>query len=245
MNDQSPMGHNQGPAFNPDVVEQLTEQAQEVSATAAEWANTEVSDDETAAKLKDFLDSAKKLQNGVEARRKEEKQPFLDAGREVDKAFKTVHDIIQRAGELAKGPLAKYLAQKEREAEEQRRKEAEEARRKQEEAERERQIAENNKNAAAQLAAEEKAKEAAEEAKAAEAPAKAKIGSATGTGSKATSLRTVRSAKITSINQAILHFREHPDVRDVILRLANAEIRASKGADITIPGIEVVSEKKL
>lgn len=245
MNDQTPMGHNNGPAFNPEIIDELAKQAQDISATAAEWAKTEITDQETASKLKDFLDGAKKTQNSVEARRKEEKQPFLEAGREVDDAFNRVKDIIQRSGEAAKAPLVKFLKEEERKAEEQRRKEAEAARLKEEEAERERQIAENNQNAAAQIEAEEKAAEAAEEAKQAEAPAKVKVGSATGTGSKATSLRTVRKAELVSVNQAMLHYRNHPDMEDLLLRLANADIRASKGADITIPGIKVITEKKL
>lgn len=246
MNDMTPpAGHNNGPAFNPETVEKLTEEAQQISATAAEWANSEVTDDETAGRLKDFLDGAKRLENSVEERRKQEKQPFLEAGREVDAAFNSVKDMIQRSGTLAKAPLAKYLAEKQRKAEEERRKEAEAARKLQEEAERERRIAEESQNAQAQLEAEKKAKEAEEATKAAEAPVKAKVGSATGTGTRATSLRTVRKAKITSINQALLHYRDHPDITDTILRIANAEIRASKGADITIPGIEIITEQKL
>lgn len=191
------------------------------------------------------LDTARAKLKEIEERRKIEKQPFLDAGRDVDTAFNRVKDIIEKAGKLAKAPLEAYLKEQQRIAEERRRAEQEAARKAAEEAERERLIAERNRNAAAMVEAEEKAKEAAEAAKAAEAAARAKVSSATGTGSKSTSLRTVRYAQITNINQAMLHYRGHPDLAECITRLANADIRAAKGAAITIPGIEIIEEQKL
>ena len=126
-----------------------------------------------------------------------------------------------------------------------RRAEQEAARKAAEEAERERLIAERNRNAAAMVEAEEKAKQAAEAAKAAEAEARVKVSSATGTGANRTGLRTVRSARISNINQAMLHYRGHADLVECITRLANADIRAAKGAAITIPGIDIIEEQKL
>ena len=43
----------------------------------------------------------------------------------------------------------------------------------------------------------------------------------------------------------MLHYRDHPDLVAVILKLANADIRAAKGEAINIPGIEVKTERKL
>jgi hypothetical protein len=43
----------------------------------------------------------------------------------------------------------------------------------------------------------------------------------------------------------MLHYRGHADLAECITRLANADIRAAKGAKITIPGIDIIEEQKL
>ena len=113
------------------------------------------------------------------------------------------------------------------------------ARKAAEEAERERLIAERNRNAAAMAEADEKAKKAAEARKAAEAEARVKVASATGTGTNRTGLRTVRSARLSNINQAMLHYRDRQDLHDLIVRMDNADIREAKGHSIKIPGIDI------
>ena len=239
------IGHNNGPVFNTEVVDAFAAEATEIADAASEWAGVEIASDTKAGELKDFLDTARAKLKEIEDRRKAEKQPFLDAGRDVDTAFNRVKDIIEKAGKLAKAPLEAYLKEQQRIAEERRRAEQEAARKAAEEAERERMIAERNRNAAAIIEAEEKAKKAAEAAKAAAAPARAQVSSATGTGSNRTGLRNHRSAQITNINQAMLHYRGHADLAECITRLANADIRSAKGAQITIPGIDIIEEQKL
>ena len=244
-NEQAGIGHNKGPVFNTEVVDAFTAEATEIADAASEWANVKITTETKAGELKDFLDTARAKLKEIEERRKVEKQPFLDAGRDVDTAFNRVKEVIEKAGKLAKGPLEAYLKEQQRIAEERRRAEQEAARKAAEEAERERLIAERNRNAAAMVEAEEKAKQAAEAAKAAEAEARVKVSSATGTGANRTGLRTVRSARISNINQAMLHYRGHADLVECITRLANADIRAAKGAAITIPGIDIIEEQKL
>jgi len=239
------IGHNNGPVFNTEVVDAFAAEASEIADAASEWAKVAIGNETKAGELKDFLDTARAKLKEIEDRRKVEKQPFLDAGRDVDTAFNRVKDIIEKAGKLAKAPLEAYLKEQQRIAEERRRAEQEAALKAAEEAERERMIAERNRNAAAIIEAEEKAKKAAEAAKAAAAPARAQVSSATGTGSNRTGLRNHRSAQITNINQAMLHYRGHADLAECITRLAKADIRAAKGAKITIPGIDIIEEQKL
>lgn len=239
------IGHNKGPVFNTEVVDAFTAEATEIADAASEWANVEITTETKAGELKDFLDTARAKLKEIEDRRKVEKQPFLDAGREVDAAFKKVTGIIEQAGKLAKTPLEAFLREQQRIADEKRRAEQEAARKAEEEAERERQIAERNRNAAAMAEAEEKRKEAEEAAKAAEKERRARVASATGTGANRTGLRTIRSARIKNINQAMLHYRERAELAEVITRMANADIRAAKGAEITIPGIDIIKEQKL
>jgi len=239
------IGHNKGPVFNTEVVDAFAAEAAEIADAASEWGGVDITTEAKAGQLKDFLDTARAKLKEIEDRRKVEKQPFLDAGRDIDAAFNRVKEIIEKAGKLAKAPLETYLREQQRIADERRRAEQEAAHKAAEEAERERLIAERNRNAAALVEAEEKAKEAAEAAKAAEVAARAKVFSATGTGSNSTSLRTVRSARIANINQAMLHYRDRTELSEVITRMANADIRASRGGAITIPGIEIIEEKKL
>lgn len=239
------LGHNKGPVFNTDVVEAFAAEATEIADAASEWGGVEITTETKAGELKDFLDTARAKMKEIEERRKVEKQPFLDAGREVDAAFKKVTGIIEQAGKLAKAPLEAFLREQQRIADEKRRAEQEAARKAAEEAERERLIAERNRNAAAMAEAEEKRKEAEEAAKEAEKQRRAQVSSATGTGANRTGLRTTRSARIKNINQAMLHYRDRQELAEVITRMANADIRAAKGAAITIPGIDIIEEQKL
>lgn len=239
------IGHNKGPVFDTEVVEAFAAEATEIADAASEWGGIEITTETKAGELKDFLDTARAKLKEIEERRKAEKQPFLDAGREIDAAFKKITGVIERAGKIAKAPLEAYLREQQRIADEKRRAEQEAVRKAAEEAERERLIAERNRNAAAMAEAEEKRREAEEAAKAAEQERRARVASATGTGANRTGLRTVRSARISNINQAMLHYRGHTDLAECITRLANADIRAAKGAAIAIPGIEIIEEQKL
>ena len=239
------IGHNRGPAFNPEVVSALTERASHISDAAAAWAGAEVTNDIKAGELKDFIDQTRALQKEVEERRKVEKEPHLVAGREVDKVFKGITAVLERSMIIAKKPLQAYLLEKQKEEDARRAAAEAEARERAAEAERAQQIAERNQSAAAQIEAEEAAKAADQAQKAAQAPAKAKVSSATGAGTKSTGLRTRRVARIDNIRHAFMHYQDAPEIAEVIQRLANAEIRAAKGAPLTIPGITILTEKSL
>lgn len=239
------MGHNRGPAFNPKAVAAFTKTASGVSDAAAAWARAEITNDTKAGELKDFIDQTRALQKRVEERRKEDKEPHLKAGREVDAAYKDITAILERAMTIAKKPLQTYMLEKQREADEAQRKAAAEAREREEEARRAQQIAERNQSAAAQIEAERAAEAAKAAQKQANTPAKAKVASATGAGTKSTGLRTRRRAQIDNIRHAFMHYQTAPEVVDVIQRLADADIRAAKGEPITIPGVTIVTEKTL
>ena len=43
----------------------------------------------------------------------------------------------------------------------------------------------------------------------------------------------------------MLHYRDHPEMDALLVRLANADLRAAKGAEINLPGFEVIEEKVL
>ena len=180
----------------------------------------------------------------MEARRKDEKQPFLDAGREIDAAFNKIKETIERAANLVKPLVETYLREKEaaeraRKAEEERK-----AREEAEAAERARRQAEDRNDVIGQQEAEERLEEAGKAVEQAAKTESAKVGSATG-GGKRTALRTHRFVRITNLNQALLHYRDHPEMTDLLLRLGNADLRAAKGKDITLPGFSTHEERKL
>lgn len=242
------IGHNRGPAFNAEVVEAFTAEAQEIADAASEWAGVTISTESLAQQNNDFIQAIKKQKQEVEDRRVAEKAPHLKAGKDIDTAFNKIKDILDKAAELADAPLQIYYREKKRIENEKRLAEIAAARKAAEEAERERQIAERNRNAAAIAEAEEKASAAAKaEAEAAKVK-KIRVGSATGTGRTRGEI-TVRSAKMLSLNSAFLHYSKIPaaqaELEACILRMANADIRASKGADIKIPGIDIITEQKL
>lgn len=239
------IGDNRPPAFDPDAYDAFTAKVRDFSDAAAEWKESGAIDDkETAEKAGDFLSGARKLFKEIEEKRKAEKQPHLEAGRTIDAEFKKLTSAIETAVAWVKKPLEAYMQEqeridRERKAEEERkaRAEAEAAARAQAEAE-----ARND------IMGQEEAKAAAEEAQQRQQEAQkvetAKVGSATG-GGRRTAMRTERKAQIESVNLAFAYYRDRPEVTALLVQLANADIRAAKGADITLPGFKIITERKL
>ena len=158
------IGGNNGPAFNPDLVDELATKAGEVADAAGEWKDAgKIESKEQAQKANDFLSGARQLFKEIEERRRAEKQPFLDAGREIDAAFNRVKETVERAANLVKPLVETFL--REEEAKERARKAEEErkAREEAEAAERARKQAEERNDVVGQQEAEERA-EAAREA---------------------------------------------------------------------------------
>lgn len=206
---------------------------------------TEITED-NAQFVRDHVGYGGKLSKEIDATRDDKKRPHLEAGRQIDGAYKP---LIEECDKIIKGlkqKLAAFLDAREREA---------------------RRIA--DEKARALRAAEEAAAKAAEEpeeedpflaatapvidvkaahveAKIAEGQALAasRVSSAAG-GFAATSLKTKRSAKVTDWSALAAHYLNRGEVRAVLEQLANADIRHSKGAEISIPGVEIVSERVL
>lgn len=61
-----------------------------------------------------------------------------------------------------------------------------------------------------------------------------------GTRGKTVALRTVKTAKLTDYRKTLDHFAEHPEVKDLVQRLANAAARSG----IAVPGAEIITEQK-
>jgi hypothetical protein len=177
---------------------------------------------ENAPEVRDVIARAGEMSKRAEARRKDDKQPHLDAGRAVDASYKPVLASIAEIGTAAKAILKPFII-----------------------AEQERQRAE----AEAARKAAEKAREdaimserAAAKEKAAAEPVRISGGT---TGARAVSLRTRRFAQITDAAALVVHYADRISVIEAAEKCANAEIRAAKGGAISIPGVTIAEEQEV
>lgn len=231
------MGHNSG-----SHVEGYKETLARFKADAEKY--TEVTD-ANAQFIRDHIGYGGKLAKEIDGQRDAEKRPHLEAGRQIDGAYKPLIEACDDVVKAMKRKLAAFLDAREREA---------------------RRIA--DEKARALREAEEAAAKATEEpeedpflaatapvidVKAAHVAAKiaegqllaaSRVSSAAG-GFAATSLKTKRSAKVTDWSALAAHYLARGEVRAVLEQLANADIRHSKGAEIAIPGVEIVAERVL
>jgi hypothetical protein len=195
--------------------------------------------------VRDHVGYGGKLAKEIDATRDDKKRPHLEAGRQIDGAYKPLIDECDKIIKGLKQKLAAFLDAREREA----KRIAEEARRKLEEAERLAAKAVEEPEEDPFLAATAPTvdvKAAHVEAKIAEGQALAasRVSSAAG-GFAATSLKTKRSAKVTDWRALALHYLGNGEMRATLEKLANADIRHAKGAAIEIPGVEIVEERVL
>lgn len=231
------IGHNRA-----DDVEAYKEMLARFKADAD--AVTEITE-ANAQFVRDHVGYGGKLAKEIDATRDDKKRPHLEAGRQIDGAYKP---LIEECDKIIKGlkqKLAAFLDAREREA----KRIAEEARRKLEEAERLAAKAVEEPEDDPFLAATAPVvdvKAAHVEAKVAEGQALAasRVSSAAG-GFAATSLKTKRSAKVTDWQALAMHYLNSGDLRATLEKLANADIRHAKGAAIEIPGVEIVEERVL
>lgn len=246
------IGHNSGQDLPYDLAafQPLEQRARDIADAGAAWIKLpQIETEEQAQKANDFLAQVKKIEKDTEAERKKQKAPHEMAGKAVDAAFKGLLDPL---GKIS-GPIkTKLLAFTEAKAEAERKekaRQAEEARKEAEEAARLKVQAEARGDVFGQAEAEAKAKDAQKMAKAAAKETKTQVKSATG-GGRTMAVRSVKRAKITSINVAFAHFRDHPNpaYRDsldaILIRMAEAELRRADGPE-QIPGFEAYAERTI
>lgn len=226
------LGHNNPPeavALFEDEVESIKSRADAIE---------EVNGD-NAGDVNDLIKLAGKLAKDIDAKRKEDKQPHMDAGKAVDAAYTPLRDMATKAVAPLKARLAEHIAERVRIAEAAR-------------IEAERIAAEDARKAELLKAdalvgkkAVEDAAQAAIDAAAAKAAEKAAANVKGSEGFRAAGLRTVRKAIVTDPSKIAAHYANHPQVIELCERLANADIRAAKGASVAIPGAEVETSEVL
>lgn len=199
-----------------------------------------------AQHVRDHIGLGGNLAKDIDKTRETEKKPHLEAGRKIDGAYKPLIDEADTVIKALKRKLGAWMDAREREARE---KAAEAARKLREAEEAAAKAAEPEDDpflAATAEAVIPDVKAAHAEARTAEmqALAASRVSSAAG-GFRATGLKTVRKAKVTDWSALAAHYVNNGELRATLERLANSDIRHAKGADIQIPGVEIVEERVL
>ena len=232
------IGHNQPPAAT--VKEQADEWVEKLDALLGEPVTTL-----NQNSMHKILVDAGKFRQGLEASHKAEKQPHLDAGRDIDDKFKPLIAKINDKGKKVKAHVTAFLNEQQRKADEAQRLAEAEALRLAEEAEAAAEshdpVLDDDDDLEQTTAV---AVEALAVAKAAVVETK-QAGQLRGGSSRAMGLKTVRTAVITDIDKLFEHFKDHPDVVAVLQKLADKHVKAAKGGPIKAPGIKAQEVKKL
>lgn len=241
------MGHNNPPAFDQAIVVELKERSTLFLEVTKQWIELDEIKTENQAELcADQITGLRKLWKEADDSRKVAKKPHDTAAKAVQDAFKPILLKLEKAADALKPKLETYATK--RAEEEAREKAAAEAKAREElkAAEDAARVAEADGDIDAQVEAEAKAKEAESVAKAAAKAPSQKIKSATG-GGRTMSLRSVKEVEIKNINVLFMHFKETPQVVELLKSLATASVR-SKDYDHAanpVPGINVVEAKRM
>jgi len=237
----STIGHNRGPVFDEAKRQELAGAANEFAATWKEWAGVEITAD-NAERLNDYFAGARKLIAKVEAQRKADKEPFLDAGRQVDAAYAAIKAVLDKVVESARAKLSEHARKVAAAEEAKRQAELAAARKAAEEAAK---AATEAQDAIAKAEAEQAQADALKAALEAEtAKTTGAIQSDSGMGRTA-ALRTYYHAEIADPIKALTwaYRTNRGELEAIILRLANAAKRADKAAEI--PGVRFREERKI
>lgn len=244
-NDRAVIGGNNPPPFDPETHAEYQATVAEFMAVSKQWLDLEaIATQQQAEQLADQVTGLRGLFKKVDDARKAAKKPHDEAGKAVQDAYNPILAQLKRAGDALKEKLGVWATKREEEERQQKAQEAEAARKAQAEADERARIAAQTNDISAQVEAEAAQKAAADKAKAAEKTIDASVRSASGAG-RTMATRTVKDVQITNINVLFMHFRDHPDVADVLTRLATAKVRA-KGYDPDqdpIAGIKVTERK--
>jgi hypothetical protein len=201
---------------NPPADEAEADEVENACKAALDAAAKPVTNQTEADKLGNHRDRLAKLYKAKEGERVAEKEPHLEAGRQVDAKFKPILAKVEDAGKAVKATLTKWLV-----------------------AEQSRIDAEN----AAKAKAEREAREAAAAANLPPpepAPVQEPEKPRAGTVGRASALRTFKSAVITDYAKALAAVANHAEVKELVQTLADRAARA----DIAMDGCEIKVEKR-
>lgn len=219
------IGHNAPP---PDVAFSL-EVDNLFSLLSDTLAGGEVSNDEQDAAIDEILDDFRKAGTDAEKARKAEKEPHLEAGRQVDAKWKPITDKATRGATACKAALTPYREAKQRAKDEAARKAREEAEARQKAAQ---EALKQSEDLEAKFAAEQEI-EAAQKL----------VAVANKIDRSATGLRTYWEAEVTDRKAALLHYiaRQPERFAALIQQMADEDARSTRAP---VPGVIFHERKK-
>ncbi len=207
------------------------------------WKDLKTITSETQAKrLTDFVSGARGLYKAVEERRKLEKAPHDAKGQAVQDAFTGLTAKITRVADDMKKMQADWLVRENARIAAEKAEAAAKARAELEAAQKAAAEAATRNDVSGEVDAEKALKDAQKAVKAAEKPAAVRAGSATG-GGRTMALRDQHNCVITNINHAFMAFREAPEVAELLVRLANAAVRAQTGTKTAPAGFDLITSQ--
>ena len=187
----------------------------------------------------DLIQLTKKLAREIDAKRKDLKQPHLDAGREIDGTFNPLKSEAEATGKPLKDKLSAHLREQERIAQAA----AAEAARIAEEERRKADEERQHVMPADEAEVTEQADLAEAKASAAAAHAEAARTAKGSHGLRASGLRTKKDVIVTDPVALVRQYHKHPQVIELCHKLARADVRAGKSeADIEGIAIKEVRE---
>lgn len=242
------IGGNNPPPLREILAERFARTSMEIDQLAkrADGAPKKVVDDEQFGAVGDIAKDARTLSKSIEEKRKVEKEPFLQGGRDVDAFFGTLTDRVKRIADTLQARADEYARAK---AAEERRKREEEARRLAAEEQRQREIAEreaerNRPTASAKH--EDRANYAQERAAAAAAGAEARAAELTRTRSAAGTVASARTSwdfEITDIGKVPLDTLRPFIKREHIEQAIRSFVRINKDA-VPLEGVRIFENVK-
>jgi hypothetical protein len=215
------IGHNEPP----DELEAIKDQIESAKASIASY--EKIGDDETLAKAQSLRSRLLELSREADKKREALKRPHFEAGKAVDASWQPLVKDAKAAADTVRARMDVYETAKFKREQEERRK-AEEAR------------------AAAEKAAREAeaagAPPTAPEPEPQPAPAPAQASTIKGGYGRAATAKTVTViTEVTDWPALVAAFNDHPQVKDLVLTLAQRAVR--DGADV--PGVKTDQERKV
>lgn len=193
---------------------------------------------DNAGKARDLIGLAKKLAKDIDETRATEKKPHLDAGRAIDATYNPLADKAKAVPAPLEKALLAHINEQKRIAQE-----AAEAAAKAAAAEAAR-ARELEDDAILGQDAVSEADMARQRAEVAAASVKTVATVKGSEGFRAAGVRKAYKVKVTDFAALVKHYANHPDMKTLAEKLANADARHHKGA-VTIPGAEIVEVESL
>ena len=244
-NEPAGVGDNIPPEPIDEEFDALQTRTDDLVVAANAWLNDvpAILNDEQAGRCSDFTTQITKHTAAVEKERKEKKDPHKLAGEAVDKRFNPLKQQMKIVKDLLRPIMTAWLQKKEDERQERERAAEAEAERLRKEAEDAVKKAEEAKgDVVGNTVAAEQAQGRAEEAQTqAKTVARSTVAIKSDYAEKRRGLRTTKRAEIRDFDRALRHYRDHPEVAALIVKLASADARAGKKR---IPGCKVIEERK-